>query len=195
LVDNRDINIYKKKQIIYSEGKRPMRLYYVQKGMVKTYRINQDGKQLITGLFREGEFVGYVPLMEGTVYRETAEAIDEVELAVIPREDFLELIDTSREGVKKFTALLTKNISSKEEKLVGMAYNSLRKKVAEALIGVYHLYNSNINMSRQNLAAIAGTATESMIRTLNEFKCEKLIEINEGVITILNEKKLMNMVN
>lgn len=195
LVDNRDISIYKKKQIIYSEGNRPLRLYYVQKGMVKTYRINQDGKQLITGLFREGEFVGYVPLMEGTAYRETAEAIDEVELAVIPREDFQELIDTSREAVKKFTVLLTKNISSKEEKLVGMAYNSLRKKVADALIGVYHLYNSNINMSRQNLAAIAGTATESMIRTLNEFKCEKLIDINDGVITILNEKKLMNMVN
>jgi CRP-like cAMP-binding protein len=79
--------------------------------------------------------------------------------------------------------------------LVGMAYNSLRKKVAEALIGVYGIYNTTIDMSRQNLAAIAGTATESMIRTLNEFKCENLIDINDGIITIRNERRLMNMVN
>lgn len=195
LTANRDISIYKKKQIIYSQGSRPQRIYYIQKGKVKTYRTNQDGKQLITGLYKEGDFLGYVPLMEGTPYRDVAEAIEFVELAVIPREDFMELMNTSREAVKKFTQLLSHDISKKEDMLVGMAYNSLRRKVAEALMDVHSIYKSTIDMSRQNLAAIAGTATESMIRTLNEFKSEHLIDINEGIITILNEKKLMNMVN
>lgn len=195
LTTNRDIGIYKKKQIIYAEGSRPLRMYYIQKGKVKTYKTNQDGKQLITGLYKEGDFMGYVPLMEGTPYRDIAEAIEFVELAVIPKEDFMELMNTSREAVKKFTQLLSQDISKKEDMLVGMAYNSLRRKVAEALIGVHGIYKTTIDMSRQNLAAIAGTATESMIRTLNEFKSEHLIDINEGIITILNEKKLMNMVN
>ena len=195
LTENRDVNIYKKKQILYSEGNRPLRLYYIRKGKVKTFKTNQDGKQLITGLYKEGDFLGYVPLMEGTSYRETAEAIEYTELIAIPKEDFLEVINTSREAVKKFTVLLTQNISKMEEMLVRMAYNSLRKKVAEALIDVYSIYKANIDMSRQNLAAIAGTATESMIRTLNEFKLEKLIDINDGIITILNEKKLASMVN
>jgi CRP/FNR family cyclic AMP-dependent transcriptional regulator len=195
LIDNRDIGVYKKKNIIYSEGTRPLRLFYIQKGKVKTFKTNQDGKQLITGLYKEGDFLGYVPLMEGTAYREMAEAIEDVELAVIPKNDFLELIHTSREAVKKFTNLLTQSISKQEEMLVGMAYGSLRKKVADALIDVHGIYKTGIDMSRQNLAAIAGTATESMIRTLNEFKCEHLIDIQDGIITILNEKRLINMVN
>ncbi|OQP63753.1 transcriptional regulator [Niastella vici] len=195
LINNRDTNIYKKKQVIYSEGNRPLRLYFIQKGKVKTFRTNQDGKQLITGLYKEGDFLGYTPLMEGTSYREVAEAIEQVELAIIPKEDFLELLNTSREAVRKFTMLLTQSIAKREEMLVGMAYNSLRRKVADALIGVYSIYKENIDMSRQNLAAIAGTATESMIRTLNEFKCEHLIDIKDGVITILNEKRLANMIN
>jgi CRP/FNR family cyclic AMP-dependent transcriptional regulator len=195
LTENRDVNIFKKKQILYTEGNRPMRLFYIKKGKVKTFKSNQDGKQLITGLYKEGDFLGYVPLMEGTSYRETAEAIEYAELIAIPKEDFLEVINTSREAVKKFTILLTQNIAKKEEMLVRMAYNSLRRKVAEALIDVYGIYKANIDMSRQNLAAIAGTATESMIRTLNDFKLEKLIDINDGIITILNEKRLVSMVN
>lgn len=195
LIEDRDISIYKKKQVIYPEGSRPLRMYYIQKGKVKTYKTNQDGKQLITGIYKEGDFLGYVPLMEGTPYRDVAEAIDFVELAVIPKEDFMGLMNTSREAVKKFTGLLSRGISKKEDQLVGMAYNSLRRKVAEALIGVHGIYKTTIDMSRQNLAAIAGTATESMIRTLNEFKSEQLIDINEGIITILNEKKLLNMIN
>lgn len=195
LVDNRDINIYKKKQVVYLEGNRALRLFYIQKGKVKTYRTNQDGKQLITGLYKEGDFIGYVPLMEGTSYREVAEAIEQVELAMIPKEDFLELLNTSREAVRKFTRLLTQSISKREEMLVSMAYSSLRRKVADALIGVYNIYKTNIDISRQNLAAIAGTAKESMIRTLKEFKGEHLIDINDGVITILNEKRLVNMIN
>lgn len=195
LTANRDTGIFKKKQIIYAEGSRPLRMYYIQKGKVKTYRTSQEGKQLITGLYKEGDFLGYVPLMEGTSYKDIAEAIEFTELAVIPKEDFMELINTSREVVNKFTHLLTQHISQKEEMLVGMAYNSLRKKVAGALIGVHEIYKTTIDMSRQNLAALAGTATESMIRTLNDFKSEHLIDINDGVITILNEKRLMNMVN
>jgi CRP-like cAMP-binding protein len=91
--------------------------------------------------------------------------------------------------------MLARNITEKEQLLLNLAYNSLRKKVADALITVNRKYKTGINLSRENLAAIAGTATASMIRTLSEFKSEKLIDINEGSITILNEKELENLLN
>jgi len=127
--------------------------------------------------------------------------LEDCELAVIPKEDFEELINRNPEVAKKFIKLLAKNVSSKEDQLLGLAYNSLRKKVAEALIMVQKKYQGNkdekfsIDISRENLATIAGTATESLIRTLSDFRGEKLIDIQNGSIKILNEKKLETLVN
>jgi CRP/FNR family cyclic AMP-dependent transcriptional regulator len=201
LTEDRNINKHKKKQIIYSEGNHPNRLYYILKGKVKTYKTNDVGKELVTDLFSIGDFLGYVALLEGTVYKDTAEAIEETELAVIPREDFEELVNKNAEVAKKFIQLLAKNVSAKEDQLLGLAYNSLRKKVAEALIMLQKKYQGReeekftIDIGRESLAAIAGTATESLIRTLSDFRSEKLIDINNGKITIINQKKLERLVN
>jgi CRP-like cAMP-binding protein/CheY-like chemotaxis protein len=201
LTNDRNVNRYKKKQLIYSEGNRPSRLFYIRKGKVKTYKTNDDGKELVVGLYNEGDFLGHIALLENGNYRDTAEAMEETELAVIPREDFEALINNSPEISRKFIQLLAKNISEKENQLLGLAYNSLRKKVADALVMLYRKYNSahdenfSIDISRENLATIAGTATESLIRTLSDFRNEKLIDIKEGGITIINEKKLETFLN
>ncbi|MBL0055935.1 MAG: response regulator [Chitinophagaceae bacterium] len=198
---DRNTNHYKKKQVIYSEGNHPYRLLYILKGKVKTFKTNSDGKELTVGLFTEGEFLGYTALLEGTTYRETAEAIDDTEIAVIPAEEFNTLLNSSREVMQKFIQLLASNIADKEEQLLGLAYNSLRKRVADALITLQNKYKPeqdtrfSMHISREDLANIAGTATESLIRTLSDFKAEKLIEIKEGHIIILNEKKLADMMN
>jgi CRP/FNR family transcriptional regulator, cyclic AMP receptor protein len=201
LAEDRNINKYKKKQNIYSEGNHPNRLYYVLKGKVKTYKSNEDGKELVTELYSPGDFLGYIALLEGAVYKDTAEALEETELAVIPKEDFEELINNNKEVAQKFIKLLAKNISAKENQLLGLAYNSLRKKVAEALIMLQKKYNEKeenkftIDISRESLATIAGTATESLIRTLSDFRSEKLIDIKDGSIAIINQKKLENLLN
>jgi CRP/FNR family transcriptional regulator, cyclic AMP receptor protein len=201
LAEDRNTNKYKKKQTIYSEGNHPNRLYYVMKGKVKTYKSNEDGKELVTELFSHGDFLGYIALFEGAVYKDTAEALEETELAVIPKEDFEDLVNNNKEVAQKFIKLLAKNISAKENQLLGLAYNSLRKKVAEALILLQNKYQSAndekfaIDISRESLATIAGTATESLIRTLSDFRSEKLIDIKEGSITIVNQKKLEYLLN
>lgn len=201
LTQDRNINKYKKKQTIYSEGNHPNRLYYIIKGKVKTYKSNEDGKELVTELFCPGDFLGYIALLEGSVYKDTAETLEETELAIIPKEDFEELINTNREVAQKFIRLLANNISAKETQLLGLAYNSLRKKVAEALILLQKKYHEKegteftIDISRENLATIAGTATESLIRTLSDFRNEKLIDIKEGSIIIINQKKLEHLLN
>lgn len=201
LIDGRNINKYKKKQIIYFEGNRPARLFYVQKGKVKTYKTNDDGKELVVELFNKGDFLGYAALLEGTNYKETAETIEDTELAIISKEDFDVLMSTSYNVAQTFIRLLAKNIREKEEHLLGLAYNSLRKKVATALLELDEKYNPDsqadfsINISRENLATIAGTATESLIRTLADFRNEHIIEMDHGTIFLKNKGKLQNMFN
>jgi CRP-like cAMP-binding protein len=201
LTEDRNTNIYKKKQVIYTQGNHPNRLYYVLKGKVKTFKRNEDGKELVTDLFSPGDFLGYIALMEESVYKDTAEALEESELAIIPKEEFEELIKNNKEVSRNFISLLAKNISNKENQLLGLAYNSLRKKVAEALVLLQKKYqlaaedNFVIEISRESLATIAGTATESLIRTLSDFRNEKMIEIKDGTIVIVNQKKLQQLLN
>ena len=192
---DRNINRYKKKQIIYTEGNRPSRLFFVQKGTVKTFKTNEEGKELVVGLYKEGDFLGYVALLEESIYKETAEAMEDTEVGIIPKDDFDELMNGNPLVARKFISMLAKNVSEMENQLLKMAYNSLRKKVADTLVTLHRKFNNSIDISRDNLASIAGTATESMIRTLAEFKHEKLIDIQSGRIIIREEKKLENLVN
>ena len=202
MVENRSTNHYKKKQLIYKEGNHPTQLYFVLSGKIKTFKSNDDGKELVTDLYSAGDFLGHIALLQDSIYRETAEAIDDCEIAIIPKKEFEDLLHNSREVAQKFINLLAKNIADKEHHLISLAYNSLRKKVADALVVLRNKYheegsknNFSIDISRENLANIAGTATESLIRTLSDFKSEKLIDIKDGYITIINDKKLEGMIN
>lgn len=201
LVENRNINVYKKKQVIYTEGNRPSRLYYILKGKVKTYKRNEEGKELVMDIYHEGDFFGYTALLEGTNYRDTADVLENAEIAVIPKEDFEDLLNQHPGIARKFLKLLSRNIIELEEHLVRLAYNSLRKKVADALLTLMTKYQPeadgkySFNISRENLATLAGTATESLIRTLGDFRSEKILDIREGHILILDEKKLKAMIN
>jgi CRP-like cAMP-binding protein/CheY-like chemotaxis protein len=200
LSSDRNTNVYKKKQIIYSEGNHPNRLFYVKKGKVKLFKTNDDGKDLTISLYGEGEYFGYLALLENSTYRETAEALEDSEVCLIPREEFDELIKENPIIMKKMLQILAGNVVEKEKQLLGLAYNSLRKRVADALILLRDKFSKgehpfSIHISREDLANIAGTATESLIRTLSDFKGERLIDIKDGNIVLLNEKKLENLYN
>jgi CRP-like cAMP-binding protein len=201
-LEQHDIVDYKKKQIIYAEGQHPNKLYYIESGKVKIYKTSESGKEFITSLLSAGDFFGHIALLENKTYVEFAETIEESTIRVIPRKEFEHLITQHQEIALKVIKLLANNISEKEQQLVALAYHSLRKRVADALLTLKKKYankeeegNFSISISREDLANIAGTATESLIRTLSDFKSEKLIEIKEGKIIILEEKKLTNLLN
>lgn len=201
LVATSAVNFYKKKRLIYDEGNHPVKLFYIQKGKVKTFKTNEDGKELTVGLFGEGDYVGYTAILEGTVYKEASEVIEDATLAIVDREDFENLLRTNKEVSRHFIQLLAQSVTDREEQLVGIAYNSLRKRVAEALVLLQKKYTKDeqghfsMYISREDLAHIAGTATESIIRTLSDFKSEKLIDIKDGSIIILDEKRLAALLN
>ena len=200
-LEHHDIVEYKKKQVIYSEGQHPNKLFYIESGKIKIYKSSDSGKELITNLLSPGEFFGYASLIENKVYEEFAETLEESSIRIIPRKEFEELISNNHEIALKVIKLLANNINEKEQQLVALAYHSLRKRVADALLTLKKKYDQensehfSIAISREDLANIAGTATESLIRTLSDFKSEKLIEIKEGKITILEEKKLAQLFN
>ncbi len=201
LVENSSVNIYKKKRLIYDEGNHPVKLFYIQKGKVKTFKTNDEGKELTVGLFGNGDFVGYTAILEGTVYKETAEVMEDTTLTIIDKEAFEKLLRFNKEVAQQFIRLLAQSVTDREEQLVGIAYNSLRKRVAGALVLLQKKYTKDeegkfsMYISREDLAQIAGTATESIIRTLSDFKSEKLIDIKEGAIIILDEKRLASLLN
>ena len=199
--EHRETRFVKKKQLIYSANQAPGNLFFVSKGKVKTFKINELGKELITDIYKEGEFLGYIPLMEDTVYQDTAEALQDAELMVIPKSDFLALLGSDSSVAQTFIKMLSRDVTEKEEKLVSLAYNSLRKRIATGLLQVYDKFkksptdNPRLEISREDLAQIVGTATESLIRTLSDFKSEKLIDIRDGKVFIVDEEKLKNMLN
>ena len=201
LAESTQVNQYKKKQRIYTEGNHPHSLYYLNSGKIRTYKINDNGKELTIGLYNTGDFFGYHSLLQNTPYNETAETLEKCKICSIGREDFEILINNNKKVAQKFIKLLAHNVTEKEEQLINLAYNSLRKRVADALLTLLKKYkeedhtNFTIQISREDLAHIAGTTTESLIRTLSDFKAEKLIEAEAGSVKIMNEKKLLQMVN
>lgn len=199
LSNDRRIKTFKKKEMIFSEGNSPNFLYFLSKGKVKTFKSHEYGKEFITNLYKDGDFFGYIALLEDLPFVENAESIEDSEILLIPKDDFYSLIYNNAAVMKKFIKMLSDNVIEKENQLVNLAYSSVRKRVANALVTLYDRYNQNpdgkfnISISREDLANIVGTATESLIRTLSDFKEEKLIEIKGSNITITNYEKLKKL--
>jgi CRP/FNR family cyclic AMP-dependent transcriptional regulator len=195
--DERELYNYKKKQVLYTREQRPKAVHYIKSGKIKPYKTNEDGKELITNIYSSGDFFGYSYILEKVNYKENAQALEDSEIMLIPKDDFITLISRDSQVAKQFIKIIAHNMIDKEEHLLNLAYNSLRKKVAYELLQIFDKFKKEnqaaINLSRGNLAQIAGIATESLIRTLSEFKTEKLIDIQGSTIIILNENKLRNL--
>ncbi|QMU26642.1 response regulator [Adhaeribacter radiodurans] len=201
IANERKLSEYKKKQQLFTEGQYPQALFFLSKGKIKTYKTNQEGREYITNLYKEGDFIGYLDLLEDKTYRESAVALEDSEVCIIHKDEFFSLLYHNRDVANKFIKILSDNLADREERLLKLAYNSVRKRVAEALLLVEKQYqqdkgkNYQVTMSREDLANIVGASKETVIRTLSDFKDEKLIDINGGKITILNSDKLARMRN
>lgn len=200
LSTERKVQHFKKKDMIYMEGDEPTSLIFITKGKVKTFKTHEDGKELITGIHQSGDFIGYTDLIESNEHKESAETLEDCEISLIPKQDFFALLYGNRDVAARFIKMLSNNLRDTEERLMNLAYNSVRKRVADALVTLQSRYQQNgekipFSVSREDLASIVGTATESVIRTLSDFKDEKLIEIKDKQIYILNGDKLARLKN
>lgn len=193
---------YKKKDLVFMEGLTANTLCFINSGAVKTYKTTETGKEFVTGIHGPGNFIGQLSLLtDSGLYMESASVIEDSEIYEIPKADFLTLLYGNKEISGKFIKMISNNLIEVKEQLVNMAFASVRQKVAQALLDLKqkgiltNVQDSGISIPREDFAGIIGTATETAIRMLTEFKNAGIISIGSGRrIKIENEKALKEIV-
>jgi CRP-like cAMP-binding protein/CheY-like chemotaxis protein len=195
LCKDKKTKVYKRKANIFMEGELPNAMYFVQSGSVKVFRTNADGKELITNMYKAGDFFGFEPLLGNTNHEESSIALEDSELTIIPRHDFTVLLSSHPEVSRIFVSMLCKKIAEKESQLLNLAYNSVWQRTAEALLKIHTLSEKDfMNISRDDLAKMVGTASESVIRVLSDFREEGILSIEGGKIKVVHPNKLEQVV-
>jgi CRP-like cAMP-binding protein len=171
-------------------------MFFIKSGSVKVFKSHPDGKELITNIYNPNDFFGFEAILEGGAYQESAVSMQDAEIISIPKADFTTLLHSHKDVSAGFIALLCKKVAEKENQLLNLAYNSVRQRTADALLQVQLLKDTKeaIQISRDDLAKMVGTASESVIRVLSDFKDEGLIEIESGKIKITQPGKLEKVV-
>jgi CRP-like cAMP-binding protein/CheY-like chemotaxis protein len=197
IIAERKSRQFKKNQIIYYNGDKGNGLYIVISGKVKTVKLTEDGRELMTGIFSSDDYLGVNAMLSNEPYSDTASALEDTQVCIIPKEQLDELINLYPEVAREFINILANDVREKEEQLLHLAYHSVRKRMAEALLRLYRQGNNNesFKISREDMASMAGMATETVSRTLTDFKDEALIEKKGSLITILDVKRLAKMKN
>jgi DNA-binding response OmpR family regulator len=184
-------------EIIYHEGDNSNYVFLINKGVVKTYKIDEQGKELITGLYKEEDFFGFTSFSQNIPYEESATAIEETQLLRMSKNELKNILQKNHEVTLELIDHLTDNVSEIKEHLLEMAYSSVRKKTANTILQftekIKNRPEETIKISRSDLASIAGIATETFIRTLSDFKKEGIIDIEGRNIKILNLEKLQKI--
>ncbi|PSR08963.1 MAG: transcriptional regulator [Bacteroidetes bacterium] len=186
------LRTFDRKEKVLSEGDYPRYLYFVERGKIKLYKTNDFGKEYIIHYCQAGEFMGYTPLIsEQDAYSFSAAAMEESALRLIPREDFQKLLHANPNVASRMIKMLANNVVEKEDQLMQLAYDSIRKRVADTLIGIAEKEDTlNFDILRDDLAKMVGTAKESVIRTLTDFRESGFIDIIDGRIFIKDKSKL-----
>ena len=195
--DNGVISKFFKGEIIYKEGAHSNNIYLILDGVVKSHKMDESGKELITALHKADNFLGFTSFMGTVPYQESATAVEDVELAGISKQHLKEVLGKSQNVSLEIMNVLTNNISEIKDQLLHMAFSSVRKKTAQTIIQFAQILNKNsdeaIKISRYDLASVAGIAIESLIRTLSGFKKDNLIEIEGRNIKILDLERLQHI--
>ena len=189
---------FKKNRVLYDEGDHGKGLYLIISGKIKTIKLAEDGRELMTGMHTSGDYIGISAILTGSSYTDTATAVEDSQLCLIPMEQLDSMLAQYPEVAKKFIHLLSHDNQEKEEQLLQLAYHSVRKKMAGTLIKLHHQLGENqtwFNITREDLAAMACMATETVSRTLTDFRDENLIDRLGTSITVLNFAGLSKMKN
>jgi DNA-binding response OmpR family regulator len=196
LVELKKIRNIKKGQIIYYDGDATQGIYLVLSGKIKISKQSEDGRDFLTGIHQTDEYFGIHDALVGRIHTENAEAMEDSSICMLHKDQVDDILNKYPSHAMQFIQLLSSNLQIKDEQLVQLAYHSVRKRLAETLIRIKEINKkSNFKISREDLASMAGMATETVSRTLSDFKEEKLIEKRGSEIQLIDEDKLSKMKN
>jgi CRP-like cAMP-binding protein len=152
----------------------------------------------MTGIYSADDYLGIHAMLSNEAYSDTATALEDTSLCLIPKDQLDQLLHLYPDVSHEFIKILSNDIREKEEQLLQLAYNSVRKKMAGAILRLIshgETDGESFKISREDLAAMAGMATETVSRTLSDFKDEGLIDKKGSVITVLSQARLAKMKN
>ncbi len=197
IIEDKGIVKFNKKEIIYREGDYASNAFYILSGKVKTFKINEDGKELIYDLFKEGDVIGMWDVMKGTEYYDSVACLEDTEVKKIHRNELQTYMDKNAISSTSVIKLFAEELKVREDRLISMAYDSVRMRVASALVILDDVYRDKkestvFKIPREDLAAMVGTSAESVIRTLSDFKKEGYIDIVKNEILIKDNEGLKN---
>ena len=192
--DHGIVTTYKKEATIYDVGDHSNTVYLILKGVVKCCRLDEEGKELITTIYSADDFLGFTSLTQNTPYEEYAIAIEEVHLAGIPKVRLKSILEENQNVSLELMNIMAGDLAQIKRQLLQMAYSSVRKKTAQTLLMYAKAISKGnekvLKIARSDLAGVAGIATESLIRTLSDFKSEGLIAIENRNIRVLDKEAL-----
>lgn len=192
LEHHKSCSYFKKNQPLFIEGSLPRGVFCLNQGKVKIFTRGEEGKEQIIHVAKAGEIVGFRSMFSGEPYKVSATTLEECNICFIGKADFLNLVDTNvtlRNGIMRE---LSKELADRATFITNMAQKSVRERLAFALLLLHDIYkDEEINMTREDLANFVGTATETLIRLLKDFKEEELIQTHTRKIEIIDREGLL----
>jgi CRP/FNR family transcriptional regulator len=191
LEKSRGCSYYKKQDSLFVEGSFPRGVFCLNQGKVKVFARGDEGKEQIIHIAKQGEIIGFRAMLSGDAYKVSAETLEECAVCFITKEEFFKMIDSNTEFRNEIIKGLSKELGEKAVSITDMAQKSVRERMASSLLQLKDIYGEEpINLSREDLANYVGTATETLIRFLKEFKEEGLINIQTRKVFIIDSAKL-----
>jgi CheY-like chemotaxis protein len=189
--------IFNKEDVIYNEGDHSNYIYLINQGAVKCFRIDEKGKELVTALYKEDDLFGYTSFTQNIPHQETATAIANTKLVGVSIIDFKDILIENHMVALELIELLTDDLSVIKGQLIQMAYGTVNKKTATTILKFAEKINRSpedpIKISRNDLASVAGIASETLIRALTEFKKQGIIKAEGRNIKVIDIEKLKNI--
>ena len=197
----KDFRHYKRGDVLYREGNRISGFYCIHKGIIKVFKTGFDGKEQIIRFAKPGEIIAYRSVLSNEPACTSAKVIEDCQVCFIPTEILITLIKSNPSFSLELLRLAFHELGEANSFITDIAQKTVRERLAEILLllmndfGIDEQNNLKISLTREELANIVGTATESVIRLLSEFKSDKLVELNGRKIRILNKKGLLKISN
>ena len=203
LLSNKTVQLYKKGEILFREGGYPSGIFFIAKGKVKKYKVDKEGKEHIIYVANTGELLGYHAILSEDRYPDSAATLEESRVAFIPKEDFLITLQQSVVLNRRLLKTLSHEFAVLANSLSMFAQKSVRQRLAVQLIVLREKYKVNfhpgmpveINMGREDLASLVGTARENVVRLLTEFKADNILETKGRKIIVHDVNKLIEIVD
>lgn len=201
--ESKVMNTYKKGHTIFFQGNPPFGLYCVNNGKIKISKIGPDGKESILRIASDGDVLGHRSLFSQENYNATATVIEEATICFIDKKFIYQAVHDEPSIALNLIQKLSQEMGSAESKSASLTQKNVRERLAELFLMLKKTYGVqdgkrirlDIKLTREEMASMVGTANETIIRFITEFKDEGIIEQEGKVIFILDEEKLLQFAN